>query len=401
MYDAIIVGARCSGAATAMLLARKGHRILLLDRARFPSDIPQGHFIHQQGPQRLARWGLLDKIVASGCPGAESCTADLGDFALHGTDVVLDGVALGYGPRRKVLDKILLDAAASAGAEIREGCSVEGFTSDGDRITGVRVRDANGGTFTEQATITVGADGKNSRLARAVKAPTYDAAPTLMCYCFSYWSGVSHRGLVVYERPNRAVFGFPTHDGLFAVFAGAPISELPALSANTEGHFNATVALASPLDEWLRNGRREERFYGSGDLPNFYRKPFGAGWALVGDAGHHKDPYLALGVNDALRDADFLSDALDDAFSGRSSFEAALAGYESRRNATSREAYRENLDRARFTPLPEQAWQLRAALKHNPEATRQFFMARFGLIPREAFFNPENIQRVVQAASSN
>jgi 2-polyprenyl-6-methoxyphenol hydroxylase-like FAD-dependent oxidoreductase len=399
MYDAIIIGARCSGASTAMLLARRGHRVLLLDRSRFPSDIPQGHFIHQQGPQRLARWGLLDRIVASNCPGTESCTTDLGDFPLHGDGIVRDGVAFGYGPRRKVLDRVLLDAAVTAGAEMREACVVEGFLSDGDRITGVRARDRNGNTFTEHATVTVGADGRNSRLARVVNAPAYDVVPTLTCYCFSYWSGVPHRGLVIYSRPNRALFGFPTHDGLFAVFAGAPIDELPALRADTEKHFNATVALASPLDEWLRNGRREERFYGAGDLPNFFRRPFGPGWALVGDAGHHKDPYLALGVNDALRDAELLSDALDAAFSGRSAFDTALADYENRRNESSRHIYRENLNCARFLPLPEEARQLRTALKHNPEATRQFYMARFGLLPRETFFNPENIQRVIQSAA--
>jgi len=372
--------------------------VLLLDRAIFPSDIPHGHFIHQQGPQRLARWGLLDSIVASSCPGVESCTADLGDFPLHSAGVTLGGIGFGYGPRRKVLDQILLDAAVSAGAEMREGCRVEGFLSDGDRITGVRARDRSGNVFTEDATITIGADGRSSVLARTVKAPEYDVVPTLMCYCFSYWSGVAHRGLVVYERPSRAVFGFPTNDGLFAVFAGAPISELAAMSADTEAHFNATVALTPPLDEWLRNGHREERFYGAGDLPNFYRKPYGPGWALVGDAGHHKDPYLALGVNDALRDADFLSEALDAAFSGRSGFDAALGDYERRRNETSRAAYRENLNCARFQPLPDQVWALRKALKNNPEDTRQFFLSRFGVQPREAFFNPENMQRVMQAA---
>src|SRR5688572_9901278 len=96
-YDAIIVGARCSGASTAMLLARKGYRVLLVDRARFPSDIPHGHFIQQQGPTRLKRWGLLDAIVASNCPGTDSCTFDLNDFPLHSAGVQLDGVAFGYG----------------------------------------------------------------------------------------------------------------------------------------------------------------------------------------------------------------------------------------------------------------------------------------------------------------
>ena len=399
-YDAIIVGARCSGASTAMLLARKGMRVLLVDRAHFPSDIPHGHFIHQHGPMRLKRWGLLDAIIASNCPGTDTCTFDLNDFPLQGEGVQLDGVAFGYGPRRNVLDKILLDAAVGAGAEMREGCSVESFLSEGQQLTGIRARDRNGNVFTEQATITVGADGRNSRLARAVHATAYDQAPTLMCYSFSYWSGIRERGLMVLSRPQRVIFAFPTNDNLFAVFAGAPVSEFPRMRTDLEGHFNETLALAPAMADLLRNGHREERFSGAADLPNFFRKPGGPGWALVGDAGHHKDPFLALGINDALRDAEFLSDALDDAFSGRRAFDTALAAYEVRRNEASASAYRENLNLARFNPLPEEALQLRAALRGNPEATRQYFLAREGLVPRETFFNPENIQRVIQAAGA-
>jgi 2-polyprenyl-6-methoxyphenol hydroxylase-like FAD-dependent oxidoreductase len=398
MYDVIVIGARCGGASTAMLLARKGYRVLLVDRARFPSDIPHGHFIHQQGPTRLKRWGLLDKIIASNCPATESFILDEGDFPLQSTGLSLEGVAVGYGPRRKVLDQVLLDAAVKAGAEMREGCLVEDFLSDGDRIVGIRGRDRNGNTFTERAAMTVGADGRNSRLARAVKAPTYEDVPTLTCYSFSYWSGVPHRGVAVYARPARVIFAFPTNDDLVAVFTSAPIAELSRLRADMERHFMATVALVPPLAESLHNGRREERFYGAADLPNFFRKPHGLGWALVGDAGHHKDPYLALGVNDALRDAEFLSDALDEGFSGRSAFETALAAYEIRRNEAAMGAYRENLNRARFLSPPDEAYRLRAALRGNPEATRQFFMARFGLLPPETFFNPENIQRVIEAA---
>src|SRR5690348_12866752 len=126
MYDAIVVGARCAGAPTAMLLARKGYKVLLVDRATFPSEIPHGHFIHRQGPRCLSRWGLLDRIVASNCPAVTVLTHDFGDFPLVGRGLVADGVALGYGPRRAVLDKVLVDAAVEAGAEVREGFVVEG-----------------------------------------------------------------------------------------------------------------------------------------------------------------------------------------------------------------------------------------------------------------------------------
>jgi flavin-dependent dehydrogenase len=123
-------------------------------------------------------------------------------------------------------------------------------------------------------------------------------------------------------------------------------------------------------------------------VPNFYRKPYGPGWALVGDAGCHKDPYLALGMCDAFRDADWLAAALDAGLSGAAPLEAALAGFEQGRNEASREEYEENLAAAHFRPLPERARRLREALKADPEATRAFYLAREGMVPRETFFNP-------------
>src|SRR5262249_15088907 len=166
MHDVIVIGARCAGAPTAMLLARKGYKVLLVDRGTFPSDIPHGHFIHRHGPQRLRRWGLLDRITATHCPAVSSTIMDLGDFPLAATGLIADGVALGYGPRRSVLDQVLVTAAVESGAELRTGFTVEDFTLDGERITGIRGRVVGGRPITESAAVVVGADGRRSRLAR-------------------------------------------------------------------------------------------------------------------------------------------------------------------------------------------------------------------------------------------
>jgi flavin-dependent dehydrogenase len=381
-----------------MLLARQGYRVLLVDRATFPSEIPHGHFIHRHGPARLRRWGLLDRIVATNCPAVTSMTSDFGDFPLVGHDLAVDGVALGYGPRRAALDKVLVDAAVEAGAELREGFVVEDFIADGERITGIRGRDRRGGAaVTERAAVTVGADGRNSRLARAVRAPVYEATPAVTCWYFSYWSGVPDEGLEVYVRHNRVIFAFPTSDGLFGLFVAWPSAELAAVRADIEGQFMAVIDQVPVLAERVRGGRREERFYGATDLPNFLRAPYGPGWALVGDAGCHKDPFLALGICDALRDAELLAEALGDGLSGRCALEVALAGYERRRNEATLPDYRQNLHAARFEPPPAEVTQLRAALRGNQEATNRFIMANEGMIPREAFFNPENLQRLMAA----
>ena len=144
MYDAIIVGARCAGAATAMLLARRGHRVLLVDRATFPSDLPHGHFLHRRGPARLKRWGLLGRVAATGAPPIRSVVSDYGDFPLSDRDITVDGAPLGYGPRRRAMDQILLDAAVEAGADLRTGFAVQDYVGDGERITGIRGREAAG-----------------------------------------------------------------------------------------------------------------------------------------------------------------------------------------------------------------------------------------------------------------
>src|SRR6185295_9335483 len=143
MFDVIIVGARCAGAPTAMLLARQGHRVLLVDRSRFPSDIPHGFFIHRGGPARLHRWGLLDRILATGCPAIDTILWDLTGVSLTCHDVAGDGVAFGCAPRRKVLDQILIEAAVEAGAEFRPQFIVEDVLAEDGRVTGVRGRQSD------------------------------------------------------------------------------------------------------------------------------------------------------------------------------------------------------------------------------------------------------------------
>jgi len=400
MYDVIVIGARCAGATTAMLLARAGMKVLLVDRAALPSEIPHGHFIHLHGPRRLARWGLLEPILATNCPQVTSILSDFGDHALTGHDLVVEGVPLGVAPRRMQLDQVLVDAAVEAGAELRDRFAVQDYTFDGERMTGVVGRDARSATrVTEEAAIVVGADGRNSRLARRVAAPVREEAPRATCWYFSYYSDLPCTGLELYGRPGRVIFVFPTNDDLTGLFVGFPIDELAAVRADVEGHILSTVDAIGQLGERVRGGRREERFYGATQLPNFLRKPTGPGWALVGDAGAHKDPFMALGICDALRDADLLAEAIGDGLAGRRPLDDALASYEQRRNEATLPDYHANLAMAQLGPLPPQHLRLRAALRDNPEATNQFFLATEGMVDPQAFFDEENIVALIAGAA--
>jgi flavin-dependent dehydrogenase len=396
MYDAIVIGARCAGAVTAMLLARQGHRVLLLERGSIPSDVHRGHFIHRHGPRRLADWGLLEKVVATNCPPLTTHLSDFGDFPLTARNVQAGNVAWGYAPRRRQLDHVLVEAAIEAGAEFRPNFLAENCLWDGDRVNGIRGRDHRRGiSCTERARITIGADGRHSTLARVVGAPSYEETPTLTCWYFSYWSGVPTEGFEWYVRKNRVIFSFLTNDNLFAIFIGWPISEFSSVRADIERQFMRVVDLIPGFAERVRSARREEPFYGVADLPNFLRRPFGPGWALVGDAGCHKDPMMAHGICDAFRDADFLTTAIHEGLAGQCPLDDALVRYERRRNEATVTEYRENIAAARFTPISPELLQLRLALRGNQEDTNRFVMALEGWFSHEAFFNPDNLQRMV------
>ena len=401
VYDVAIVGARCAGASTAMLLARKGYKVLLVDRARFPSDIGQGHYIHMAGPRLLKQWGLLDRIVATGCPPVTSHTYDTGEVVVSGHDLIANGVAAGYAPRRSVLDALLVEAAVAAGAEFRDSFGVDSFIIERGRVAGLRGRDMkSGANIAERAFLTIGADGRNSGLARAVNAQMYDAAATLNAWFYSYWSGVPVSGLEIYTRSDQAIIAHPTNDRLTLVGVSWPVAEQHAVQAAMALRFMQATERVPHLADRLRAGKREERFYGATNLPNFLRKPFGQGWALVGDAGCHKDPYMGLGCGDAFRDASFLADSIELGFTGPIPLEIALADYEARRNAATQVQYKLNLSLAAFEPRPAKERQLMAAITGNQEDMNLFFRAREGMIPPESFFNPENVVRLIGAGGS-
>ena len=381
MYDAIIVGARAAGSPTAMLLARKGLRVLLVDRASFPSDTLSTHYIHQPGIARLRRWGLLERLVETGCPPVTEMTFDVGPFALHAALPASDGTLEGYCPRRAVLDALLLEAAAEAGAEVRTGVAVDELLFEDGAVVGIRAQGSE-----ERARVVIGADGRNSFVARAVQAPEYETRVGRTCAYYSYWAGAQGDGAELHPRDGRMIISGPTNDGLQIVVAFWPREEFKAVRADVEQSFLEAVALAPSLAERLAGGERADRFYGSADLPFYYRKPYGPGWALVGDAGYHKDPITAQGITDAFRDAELLADALASGFAGEQPLDQALAGYERSRNEETRPMYELTYELAALAPPPPQQQELLASLRGDPELTSRFLGTVAGTVPIAEFF---------------
>ncbi len=315
-YDVIVVGSRCAGSPTAMLLARLGHRVLLVDKSHFPSDTVSTHHVHQSGTAALARWGLLDRVRMSGCPPIQEIEFDIEGIRFAGTPPPSDGVGQAFSVRRRVLDAILVESAIEAGTEFRERFTVKELVFDRDRVVGIRGRTRGGGPVTDRAALVVGADGVRSTVARLARASRYrQIAPITHAY-YAYWSGVPMEALEFHGRSGFGLAAAPTNDGLVMVAGAWTTREFPEIRHDLEGIYRAAIAACSGLADRVFAGRREERIVGMSRLPNFFRQAAGPGWVLVGDAGYHKDPTPAQGIADAFRDAESVAGAIHEGLTG-------------------------------------------------------------------------------------
>ncbi len=396
-YDAIVVGARCAGSPVAMLLARGGHRVLLVDRATFPSDTLSTHVVHPPGVAALARWGLLERVRATGCPPIGTYTFDFGPVTLAGSPGTPDS-PVAYAPRRFLLDKLLVDAAAEAGAVVREAFTVEEVVVEDGRVTGIRGHGRDGRSVTEHARVVVGADGLHSTVARAVRPEQYCEKPPLTCGYYTYWSDLPVDGrFEIYSRPGRGWAACATNDGLTLVVGGWPYAEFAANKADIEGHYLAMFEQAPGFAERVRGARREARFAGAA-VPNYLRKPYGPGWTLVGDAGYNKDFITAQGISDAFRDAELCADALGAVFAGTRAFDAAMAGYHAERDRHALPMYELTAQLAALRPPAPEVVQLFGAMRGNQEAMDAFARVNAGVTAPSEFFSAENVQRILAAA---
>jgi 2-polyprenyl-6-methoxyphenol hydroxylase-like FAD-dependent oxidoreductase len=400
MYDAIVVGARCAGSPTSMLLARRGYRVLLVDKASFPSDTISTHILWPHGAALLSGWGLSSALEATGVPPiCRPMTFDVGPFALRGTIAANDGRG-GFCPRRTVLDNLLLHGAAASGVEVREAFTVESVVFDGDTVVGIRGRHRGGPIVEERARLVIGADGVHSLVAKHVRAPEYDRRPVGACAYYSYFSGVEQDDIELYVREGCALGGAPTSDGLHLVMVNWPTREFAAVRSDIDGHVQRALALAPHFAARVNNGRREETWYGTAGVPNYFRKPYGKGWALVGDASYCRDPITAQGMSDAFIDAEQVVDAIDAGLAGRRDLEPALAAVEAARNERVRPMYDFTNELAALDPPPTPMQELFAALHNNQEATNAFLSAITGAEPLGIFMSPDNLRRVVGTAAA-
>lgn len=399
-YDAIVVGARCAGAPTAMLLARQGHRVLLVDRSTFPSDTLSTLVVQPHGVAALDRWGLLDEVVATGCPPIERFTFDFGPVVISGRPRAVGGHANALAPRRTVLDKILVDAAAAAGAEVREAFTVDELLTDDDgAIAGVRGHTDGGPEVAVRARVVIGADGHNSRVARAVDAERYRDKPVLENAFYTFWRGLPVDGMTTVIRGDRGFAAIPTNDDLTLVLVGCPFGQAADFRRDVEANYFEAIAREPDWAERIEGATRVERFMGGG-VPNFFRKPYGRGWVLVGDAGYTKDPITAQGIANAFVDAERVTAALCETWTGRASFDSEMARYQVERDAAALPMYEFTTQLATLEPPPPEMESLFAAMSGNQPAMDAFVSVTAGTMSPVDFFDPDHLGRLLAPAVS-
>ena len=308
-YDVIVVGARCAGSPFAMLLARHGYRVLLLDRGHFPSDTVSSHYVQQAATARLEAWGLLGRVRESGCPPIYEVRFDVEGIRFTGR-APTDGPPEAFSVRRRVLDTILVEAAVESGAEFRDRFTVKDVVWDDGRVVGVRGRRMGGREVTERARLVVGADGLRSTVARAVDARVYGERPPLTHSYYTYWSGMRWDGQGMYVSPPVGLGVSATNDGLVMMNVGWSVGEYADVRDDLEGRYLEALRRFPEIADQLGAARREERFAGMSNVPMFFREPAGRGWCLIGDAAYHKDPVPAQGITDAFRDAELAAAAV-------------------------------------------------------------------------------------------
>jgi flavin-dependent dehydrogenase len=387
MYDVIVIGARCAGSPTAMLFAQQGYRVLLLEKVTFPQDTLSSHYIHMQGVALLNQWGLLDKVRDSGCTPITRESYEAPGVRVEGFSLPIDGLTTTYAPRRYVLDPILAHGAVAAGVEFREGCAVNDLVWEDDRVVGVRYTTPGGAEATDRARLVVGADGMRSLVARKVGAPKVIEHPRATCVYYSYWSGVSSI-FELYERPDRWVAAVPTNDDRKLIMTYFPQADYNEVRKDVEPAYLEAVRTTAPdLYERMQGGERVEQMYGTGHQENFFRKAYGPGWVLVGDAVNHKDSITARGITEAWVQAQTLTDCIGERLHDDAALNRALRRYENNLGNEALSQYQGALNVAELKP--EGRTEMLRKLVGHQEHIDRYFSTLSGAISIDDFYNDE------------
>lgn len=373
-FDVVVVGARCAGSPLATRLAQGGLSVALVDRAIFPSDTPSTHIVQAEGIACLGRLGVLDEVVATGAPWLERASLRLDDVVVS---VPWPTRAGDPGPslcvRRTLLDAILVERVARAGVSVQVGTSVTGLVHDDGRVGGVRVR-SDGGETVLRAGLVVGADGRDSTVARLVGARRYHVVPNQRFAYWAYYDGARWEppaGLTIERWGTEFVVGCPTDSGLYLVILFPPVDRRAEFRGDAQAAFDATVGRCPTVADVVAGARRVGRLSAVLSHEAFFRTSSGPGWALVGDAGHFKDPAPGQGISDALRQVERLAPAVTGAWDD--GLDAAVRRWARWRNADAYEMHWFATDLGAGGAVPQVLVEIVRGMLDTPDGGRRMF----------------------------
>jgi 2-polyprenyl-6-methoxyphenol hydroxylase-like FAD-dependent oxidoreductase len=310
-FDAIVVGARCAAAPLATMLARDGLRVCLVDKDRFPSDTPSTHGIQPTGVQVLERLGVLDSLLKL-APPILRLRMLFDDVSAPAADVVAITGAPGLSVRRTMLDEILVNTAVGAGVDVRTQTAITGLMMDGVRVAGVTTTSGD-----LRAPLVIGADGTRSAVAKMVGAQEYHSTPNGRVFMWAYYEADPTIGeMWIGKVGDHTYLGMPADGGLTLVAVCPSIEHRDEVRADREAVYEAGLRAWPELHAGVDGARRDGPVRTMANMRGFFRPSAGPGWALVGDAGHFKDPTPGQGIADALRQAEKLAAAITRALGG-------------------------------------------------------------------------------------
>ncbi len=394
-FDVIVVGARCAGSPLATLLARAGLKVCVLDRARFPSEVPSTHMLHPAGVAILDRLGVLGKVLATGAPPLEHGSFHFDDVRVEGGPAVLGSFGAPWlCVRRVTLDSLLVEMAEESGAEVRTETKVVGLVADNGVVRGVRTE---AGSLT--AALVVGADGPRSAVARFAGAREYHVTEPGRFASWAYFEGTS-------EPQARArlgkvgdigFLGMPTDNGLFMAGVGLSMSTLPAYMADIDRGLNGNLGQIDELSQVLGSARRVGPVRVMSRWRGYFREAAGPGWALIGDAGHFKDFTPAQGMSDALRQAERMAPAIE-AGLGEGSVADRLDTWWKWRDDDAWEMYWFASQIGAPGPNPRMVNEMMRGLSHERDGAEKFLrVLNHDVAPSTVFSNSRGLRTLLRA----
>ena len=380
-FDALIVGGRAAGGSLALLLARQGRNVLVVDRDEFPSDTMSTHFMNLGAVGALKRLRVLNDILGAGFRRVTRHRTWVGDCCFEGPAGPPGTFSMC--PRRVVLDAVVLDHAVKAGARFEQKTRVESLVHDGERVAGAVLQTPGGERREVRARVVVGADGKSSKVAEWVGATEYDAVPALRPAYYGYFHGIEPRPeptLELFFGGDNITFFFPMREGEDCIAIELQPEEFEGFRSNLGTEFEARVRRLPEMARRMQNAHLEGKLMGVKGIDNYFRKPYGPGWALTGDAGYLKDPSTGTGIGDAVEQSFMLAEALGAALDG-ADWEASLAAFQQKRDQMMKPMYEATLDFTRARDIGPAEEAVLKALFLSPAAARSLAHSTVAHLP--------------------